>query len=145
MITATFSSAFPETISISPDSDGALKEAEEYNFTCNIHNIAPVQSLTVTWYKGDTIIYTDTFNNPSKKPVNQTSVLSFTPHRQDDGVTFRCEAHLDLQPEGPQLKVSSQEYNITVNCKYITCTIWNVTNSILRLFKMVSFNVCYLH
>ncbi|KAE8283339.1 Hemicentin-1 [Larimichthys crocea] len=106
---------FPETISISPDSDGALKEAEEYNFTCNIHNIAPVQSLTVTWYKGDTIIYTDTFNNPSKKPVNQTSVLSFTPHRQDDGVTFRCEAHLDLQPEGPQLKVSSQEYNITVN------------------------------
>ncbi|TKS92109.1 Hemicentin-2 [Collichthys lucidus] len=106
---------FPETISISPDSDGALKEAEEYNFTCNINNIAPVKNLIVTWYKGDTIIYTDTFKNPSKKPVNQTSVLGFTPHRQDEGVTFRCEAHLDLQPEGPQLHVSSQEYTITVN------------------------------
>ncbi|XP_051243699.1 hemicentin-1 [Dicentrarchus labrax] len=107
---------FPETINISSSSyDGVMKEMEEYKFTCNIDNIAPVQDLRVVWYKGDTVHYTDTFNNTSKEPVNQPSVLSFIPKREDNGVTFRCEAHLDLGPEGPHLSVSSQEYNITVH------------------------------
>lgn len=121
LITSTFSPEFPQTISISSSSgnDGVLKEMEEHTFTCDIHNIAPVQNLTVRWYKGDTIVYIDTFDNPSREPVDQTSVLRFIPTRQDTGVTFRCEAHLDLGPEGPQLNVSSQEYNITVHCKYI--------------------------
>lgn len=99
-----------------------MVELEKYNFTCDIQNIAPVQNLTVRWYKGDTIVHTDTFDNPSNEPVNQSSVLSFTPTRQDNRVTFRCEAHLDLGTEGPQLNASSQEYTITVNCKYIMCT-----------------------
>ncbi|XP_044038551.1 hemicentin-2-like [Siniperca chuatsi] len=105
---------FPETISInsSSGSDGVMNESEQYNFTCDIPKIAPVQNLTVKWYKGDKIVYTDTFDNPSKKPVNQSSVFSFTPTRQDDGVAFRCEAHLDLEE---QHIVSSQEYNITIN------------------------------
>ncbi|XP_045888380.1 hemicentin-2-like isoform X2 [Micropterus dolomieu] len=108
---------FPETIRISSSSgsDGVMKEKEDYNITCDIHNIAPVQNLTVKWYKGDVIVRTDTFDNPSKKPVNQSSVLNFTPTRQDDRVTFRCEAHLNLGPEEPQYNVSSQEYNITVH------------------------------
>nr|XP_046271831.1 uncharacterized protein LOC124073572 [Scatophagus argus] len=107
---------FPENISISSsnDSDGVMNEKEEYQFTCRIPNIAPVRNLTVTWYKGDTIIHTDTFDNPSKEPVNQSPVFKFTPSRQDNGVIFRCEAHLNLWPEGPQLNISSQEYNITV-------------------------------
>ncbi|XP_076608323.1 hemicentin-1 [Chaetodon auriga] len=108
---------FPQTISINSSSgdNGVLKEMEEHNFICGIHNIAPVRNLTVRWYKGDAIVYTDTFDNPSREPVDQLSVLRFKPTRQDSGVTFRCEAHLDLGPEGPQLNVSSQEYKITVH------------------------------
>lgn len=68
------------------------------------------------------MVYADTFDNPRKEPVNQSSVFSFTPSRQDNRVTFRCEAHLDLWPIGPQLYTSSQEHNITVYCKYIMCT-----------------------
>lgn len=97
-----------------------MTEMKEYNFTCDVHNIAPVQNLTVRWYKGDTFVFMDTFDNPSKEPVNQSSVFSFTPTRQENGVTFRCEAHLNLGPEGPQLHAFSEEYNITVHCKYIT-------------------------
>ncbi|XP_059204482.1 hemicentin-1-like [Centropristis striata] len=107
---------FPETISISSNAlGGVMDEGKTYNFTCDIHNIAPVQNLTVRWYKGDEMVDTDTFDNPSKPPVNQSSIFSFTPTRQHDGVTFRCEAHLDLWPEGPQLNASSQEYSITVH------------------------------
>ncbi|XP_078125559.1 hemicentin-1 [Sander vitreus] len=107
---------FPESISIHSSSaqDHVMDEGEKYNFTCDIHNIAPVQNLTVRWYKGGEMVYADTFDNSRKEPVDQSSVFSFTPSRQDNGVTFRCEAHLDLWPIGPQLNTSSQEHNITV-------------------------------
>ncbi|XP_073350907.1 hemicentin-1 [Pagrus major] len=108
---------FPETISISTTGDlnGVIGENENFEITCGINDIAPVQNLSVRWYKGDTIVHTDTFNNPSKPPVNQSSVYNFKPSRKDNGVTFRCEAHMDLGPEGPQFNVSSKEYQITVN------------------------------
>lgn len=121
---STFSPAFPENISLSSSSDPRMEmsEGEEHNFTCDIQNIAPVINLTVKWYKGDEMVYEDTFKDPSKGPVDQSSIFSFIPTRQDNGVTFRCEALLDLRPEGPQLNASSQEYNITVFCKYIMHT-----------------------
>ncbi|XP_034075869.1 hemicentin-1-like [Gymnodraco acuticeps] len=107
---------FPENISLSSSSGPLMEmsEGEKHNFTCDIQNIAPVINLTVKWYKGDEMVYEDTFKDPSKEPVNQSSIFSFIPTRQDNRVTFRCEAHLDLRPEGPQLNASSQEYNITV-------------------------------
>lgn len=107
---------FPENISLRSSSGPRMEmsEGEKHNFTCDIQNIAPVINLTVKWYKGDEMVYEDTFKDPSKEPVDQSSIFSFIPTRQDNGVTFRCEAHLDLRPEGPQLNASSQEYNITV-------------------------------
>ncbi|XP_040917727.1 hemicentin-1-like [Toxotes jaculatrix] len=107
---------FPEKISISSNSDSTVMiEKEEYNFTCHIHHVAPVQNLTVRWYKGDTLIHTETFGNSNKHPVDQLSVYSFTPTRKDNGVTFRCEAHMDLGPEGPHHSVSSGEFYIIVS------------------------------
>ncbi|KAK9534774.1 hypothetical protein VZT92_007197 [Zoarces viviparus] len=108
---------FPENISIhsSGGAGGVMNEGETYNFTCAIHDIAPVQNLSVLWYKGDAMVFEDTFDNPSKKSVNHSSTWSVTPTRQDNGVTFRCEAHLDLMPEGPQLNASSQDFQITVD------------------------------
>ncbi|KAK1877054.1 Hemicentin-1 [Dissostichus eleginoides] len=107
---------FPENISLSSSSGPHMEmfEGETHNFTCDIQNIAPVKKLTVKWYKGDEMVYEDTFKDPSKEPVDQSSIFSLIPTRQENGVTFRCEAHLDLRPEGPQLNASSQEYNITV-------------------------------
>ncbi|KAK2833282.1 hypothetical protein Q5P01_017171 [Channa striata] len=108
---------FPEEINITSthDSDVMMKENETYNFTCDIQRVAPVRNLSVRWYKGDTIIHTDTFDNASKKPVTASPVLSLTTTRADNGVTLRCEAHMDLRPEGPQLNVSSQAYDIKVS------------------------------
>ncbi|KAM4716948.1 vascular cell adhesion protein 1-like [Anableps anableps] len=105
---------FPETISIN-SSNEKMRENEEYNFTCSILNIAPVQNLTIRWYKGDKVIHTTTFTNDTKQPTNQTSFFSFTPMREDDQTTIRCEAHMDLGPEGPQFNASSSELNIEVN------------------------------
>ncbi|MEQ2275442.1 hypothetical protein XENORESO_003412 [Xenotaenia resolanae] len=107
---------FPENISISSSNNNnkAMEENVEYNLSCSILNIAPVQNLTIKWYRGDTAIHTEILTNDKKKPTNQTSVFSFKPMRQDHQTTIRCEAHMDLGPEGPQFNASSQELNIDV-------------------------------
>ncbi|KAL6102636.1 uncharacterized protein ACO6RY_02203 [Pungitius sinensis] len=106
---------FPETINIRPSS-GVMVERETRQLTCDVLKIAPVTNLTVMWYKGDALIRRDTFENETEKknPVNQSSELNFTATRDDNGLTLRCEAHLDLRPDGPQLNASSQ-LNITVH------------------------------
>uniref|UniRef100_A0A3B5MEG3 Ig-like domain-containing protein n=1 Tax=Xiphophorus couchianus TaxID=32473 RepID=A0A3B5MEG3_9TELE len=110
---------FPENISISSsiESSEEMTENEEYSFTCSILNIAPVQNLTVRWYKGNQVIYSENLTNSTKHPTNQTSIFRFTPTRQDDRTTIRCEAHMDLGPEGPQFNASSRELSIGVMCK----------------------------
>lgn len=121
---------FPETISIrsSSGSSGGMKEGEEYVFTCDIFNVAPLQNLSVAWLKGDTIIHRETFNDSTKEPVNQTSVLQFTPTREDSGSMIRCEAQMDLRPEGPDLKVSSEEHVVTVFFgPDVSCTVVEIT------------------
>lgn len=95
-----------------------MTEGTAYNFTCTVPNVAPVGNLTVRLHRGDAVIHTHTFNHSGKKPVNQLSVTRFVPSGNDNGITFRCEAILDLQPEGPKLRVFSEPYNITVKCKY---------------------------
>ncbi|XP_032443245.1 hemicentin-2-like [Xiphophorus hellerii] len=107
---------FPENISISSsiESSEEMTENVEYSFTCSILNIAPVQNLTVRWYKGNQVIYSENLTNSTKHPTNQTSIFRFTPTRQDDRTTIRCEAHMDLGPEGPQFNASSRELSIGV-------------------------------
>ncbi|XP_029365347.1 hemicentin-1-like [Echeneis naucrates] len=106
---------FPRNIDINSVTNGVMKEGETHNLTCHIQHVAPVQNLTIRWYRGDTPVHIDTFNNQDRKPQNQTSVYTFTPTKDDNRIKFRCEAHMDLGPEGPELNVSSPEYHITVH------------------------------
>lgn len=114
------SAAFTEHVSISSTGpNGVMGENTEHSFTCHIGKVAPLRNLTVRWYRDDALIHTDTFHNSTRKePEEPSAVFSFTPTRRDNGARYRCEAHMDLTPEGPQFNLSSQEYYITVQCKY---------------------------
>lgn len=94
-----------------------MKASAAYNFTCDVPNVAPVRMLTVRLYRGDTIIHNRTFDQSTKEAVNQSAAIGFVPSREDSGVTFRCEAVLDLGPVGPKLSVLSEPYELTVHCK----------------------------
>ncbi|KAA0705374.1 hypothetical protein E1301_Tti009761 [Triplophysa tibetana] len=105
----------PERVSISTG-DNIMIEGSTYNLQCDVVNVAPVQNLTVKWYKGETLMHNETFTDPIKTPVNTTSILQITPDRSDDGVQYRCEADLELGAEGPQPPptVTSEPLNIAV-------------------------------
>lgn len=54
-----------------------------------------------------------------RTPLNVSSTISVTLNRKHSGAEFRCEAQLDLGPEGPQPppNMMSGPLNLTVHCE----------------------------
>ncbi|XP_060798578.1 hemicentin-1-like isoform X2 [Neoarius graeffei] len=109
----------PDWVSISTvNHTGPMIEGTEYKLQCKVQDVAPLRLLTVTWYKGQQLVYTDSsfHNNNNNFPDNITSTLQISPHRDNDGVQYKCEAELKLGPLGPQPPpvASSDPLNITV-------------------------------
>uniref|UniRef100_A0A8C1RGG4 Ig-like domain-containing protein n=1 Tax=Cyprinus carpio TaxID=7962 RepID=A0A8C1RGG4_CYPCA len=98
----------PDSVSISiVNHRGPMIEGQQYELQCDIYNVAPVQELTVKWYKGQTLLNQTTFTEDNKSPVNETATLQIRPDRTDDGAQYRCEAELDLGEDGPQYPTES--------------------------------------
>ncbi|XP_028978868.2 intercellular adhesion molecule 5 isoform X2 [Esox lucius] len=106
----------PDSMSISLlNHSGPMVEGTEYHLQCDILNVAPVQNLIVKWYKGNESLLNVTYSNSTKTPVDVFPTLIVTPSSDDDGAQYRCEAELDLGPEGPQPPPTvSSKYQIYV-------------------------------
>ncbi|KAJ8369812.1 hypothetical protein SKAU_G00098400 [Synaphobranchus kaupii] len=110
----------PDSVSISAvNHTGPVVEGEEYQLQCEVQNIAPVQYLTVKWYKGETLENQTSYDDLTKTPVDVSSTLLITPTSADDGAQYSCVAELDLGPEGPQPppSITSEPLTITVHYK----------------------------
>jgi len=112
----------PDSVSISTvNHTGPMMEGNQYELQCDVLNVAPVQYLTVNWYKGQTLVDQTNFTDTTKTPVNETNTLLIRPNRADDGVQYRCEAELELGEEGPRPppKITSDPLSVEVYCKFI--------------------------
>ncbi|XP_039971660.1 intercellular adhesion molecule 5 [Xiphias gladius] len=109
----------PDNIAVSALAHGPMTEGTEYRLKCDIINVAPVQSLTVKWYRGNEHVSTEMFNDTSVTPISVSSVIRVTPKRDYNGALFRCSAELHLGPEGPEPipTASSEPYTAVVHYK----------------------------
>ncbi|XP_061605913.1 uncharacterized protein icam3 [Phyllopteryx taeniolatus] len=103
---------FPQKIFIQANSS-LVKEGESIQLKCVVGTIAPIQSVAVRWYNGQTVIEERHFEGSIMGPVDLVSDYDYQ-SRQQRLVKLKCEAVLDLTPEGPQLSVFSPEFHLTV-------------------------------
>ncbi|KAM4531295.1 vascular cell adhesion protein 1-like isoform 1-T1 [Odontesthes bonariensis] len=94
----------PDSVSIKQvNHTGPMVEGKEYQLLCEVQNVAPVQYLTLRWYRGQTEVYKHSFSDlTSSSPVQVSSILVITPTKAENGAVYRCVAELELGPEGPQ-------------------------------------------
>ncbi|XP_033501201.2 vascular cell adhesion protein 1 [Epinephelus lanceolatus] len=105
----------PEMVDLFPTKNAPASEGTPYELQCNVDNVAPVQNLTVRWYKNNQTIRTDSFTNTTKTPVNESSILAVHLSRDENGAKLRCEAQLDFGSYGSQPPVISNTYPVSVN------------------------------
>uniref|UniRef100_A0A3Q4GUG9 Ig-like domain-containing protein n=1 Tax=Neolamprologus brichardi TaxID=32507 RepID=A0A3Q4GUG9_NEOBR len=110
----------PNIVSIYPLNQSQMME-EQYWLRCDIINVAPVQHLTVRWYKNNKTIQTESFNDTTTKTlVNESSILRIDISREEKATEFRCEAELDFGPHGLKLPATSQTHRVSAHCD---CTV----------------------
>uniref|UniRef100_UPI003AAC59FB intercellular adhesion molecule 5 n=1 Tax=Centroberyx gerrardi TaxID=166262 RepID=UPI003AAC59FB len=90
----------PDTMSVSAVGHaGPMMERTEYHLQCDIINVAPVQNLTVRWYRGNETVKTELINDTRRRSSNVSSHLTVIPTADDNGAEFGCEAQLYLGPD----------------------------------------------
>uniref|UniRef100_A0A670KLH9 Intercellular adhesion molecule N-terminal domain-containing protein n=1 Tax=Podarcis muralis TaxID=64176 RepID=A0A670KLH9_PODMU len=97
-----------------------MEVGKEYNLTCRVFSVAPVQNLTVTLHKGKEELYVKTFEDHSDNEASDVVVTHTIAARQDDhGEEVTCHAALDLRPEGPFLEKAAfiKVLKVLVSCK----------------------------
>ncbi|KAG9342160.1 hypothetical protein JZ751_017160 [Albula glossodonta] len=112
------STEYPDSVSLqSPDSRGQMVENKRYRLVCDVQNVAPLRLLTIKLYKGQLEIQNSTYSDKDiKTPESKQLVVPVSHRRGDEGALYRCEAMLNLGPDGPQppAVVQSEPFKITV-------------------------------
>uniref|UniRef100_A0A3Q3QZL9 Ig-like domain-containing protein n=2 Tax=Monopterus albus TaxID=43700 RepID=A0A3Q3QZL9_MONAL len=90
----------PDSVSLSGQT-GPMEEGKQYLMQCDVANVAPASNLYVYWHKGKERFNIGTFNDTTPTPVNRSSTVTLTAHRDHDGTQIWCEARLHFMPTAP--------------------------------------------
>lgn len=96
-----------------------MLEGHQYTLQCAVQKVAPIGRLRVAFYKGQTLLDSMQSNRSIelKKPESQIFNLNVTINREANGVSYWCEAMLDLEMPQPPPVVRSTNMTARVYCK----------------------------
>lgn len=108
----------PDNVLMS-DISGPLVQGQQFQMRCDVFNVAPVNKLSVYWYKGSRRVNAVKFSDTTVNPVNKSSVLTLSAHRDDHEESIWCEAAL-IFGQGTDIPASqSQAYKMEVLCRFL--------------------------
>ncbi|XP_069386845.1 vascular cell adhesion protein 1-like isoform X2 [Paralichthys olivaceus] len=109
----------PDSVSFSFTNHSHMYEANEYTLQCDVRNVAPVENLLVTFYRGQTILaQLQSTSAPQAEPESEVFTVGIKARREDDGAQYWCEARLELGTDGPQPPPVVASQNITATVYY---------------------------
>ncbi|XP_034447446.1 vascular cell adhesion protein 1-like [Hippoglossus hippoglossus] len=110
----------PDLVSVSfMNHSGPLFESRDYTLQCEVQNVAPVRSVHVTFFRGQTELGQKQYlSKPQKEPVTEVFTLSISTTKEDDGAQYWCQAKLELGPDGPQTPPMVVSKNVTATVYY---------------------------
>ncbi|XP_070597573.1 intercellular adhesion molecule 3-like [Erythrolamprus reginae] len=101
----------PQKIELDPVPE--MEVGKQYNLTCQVSDVAPIQDLTVTLLKGEEQLLVKTFKEQTEPEATDVVVKhSMIAEKDDYNKTITCQTFIDLRPRGPLLKNTSHSISI---------------------------------
>lgn len=76
-----------------------LSEQTIYELQCDVSSAAPVQNLTIKWFKNNKTLAVKTFSDTNRTPVNKSYIMEVNVSREENIAQFKCEGHLERELE----------------------------------------------
>ncbi|CAB1454994.1 unnamed protein product [Pleuronectes platessa] len=110
----------PDLVSVSfLNHSGPLFESRNYTLQCEVQNVAPIRSVHVTFFRGQTELGQKlSLSKPQEKPVTEVFSLGISTTKEDDGAQYWCQVKLELGPDGPQPPPMVASKNVTATVHY---------------------------
>ncbi|XP_029011901.3 uncharacterized protein LOC114858617 [Betta splendens] len=130
----------PDHVTFSSDfASDQMIEGQLYTLSCTVEQVAPVERVRVTFYRGSVPLGPAvSVSRPQKTPATEVYMINITASKEDNNSEYWCEAKLDLGLEGPRAPpvVRSKRVMATVssNCLALVPSVgvW-VTLAVLSL------------
>ncbi|KAG5278349.1 hypothetical protein AALO_G00097990 [Alosa alosa] len=92
----------PENVDLVIHNAGPLVEEHTYWLECEVKSVAPVNNLTVIWFRGDSKLEQSDFTQfniegDGDQNVTVRANLSIIASREDNRASYSCAAQLDLE------------------------------------------------
>ncbi|XP_053275379.1 intercellular adhesion molecule 1 isoform X1 [Pleuronectes platessa] len=110
----------PDLVSVSfLNHSGPLFESRNYTLQCEVQNVAPIRSVHVTFFRGQTELGQKlSLSKPQEKPVTEVFSLGISTTKEDHGAQYWCQVKLELGPDGPQTPPMVASKNVTATVHY---------------------------
>uniref|UniRef100_A0A4W5KBC2 Uncharacterized protein n=1 Tax=Hucho hucho TaxID=62062 RepID=A0A4W5KBC2_9TELE len=137
----------PDSVSMTGPS-GPMVEGKEYKFKCLIQNVAPINSLNVSFYKTSTtgkktktlLDAPDVPRQTTKEPITGMYTLLWSPSKGDDGAQLWCSALLGLGELGPQPPPEMESEPFKISVHYAECPVISPARLVVKYGDPASSN-----
>ncbi|XP_062386563.1 uncharacterized protein LOC134075099 [Sardina pilchardus] len=128
----------PEHVALFISDAGPLVEGQQYSLQCEVQSVAPVNRLTVIWFRGDDELQRSgrpqfTVEGDQSQNVTVSTILSITASREDHRAFYSCAAHLDMNTAEPIPDTRSNSVRLEVLCNQSGIIIGVVVGVVLLL------------
>ncbi|XP_062398301.1 carcinoembryonic antigen-related cell adhesion molecule 5-like [Sardina pilchardus] len=96
----------PEHVALYISDAGPLVEGQQYSLQCEVQSVAPVNKLTVIWFRGDDELQRSgrpefTVEGDQSQNVTVKATMEITASREDHKASYSCAAQLDMHTAEP--------------------------------------------